>query len=78
MGTCPSHAPSRRTHELLRRVFDINLVCDLCGAKMHRISHIEDPATISKILGHLGLPTEAPAMAAARAPPQCDFDFDFD
>jgi len=42
---------------------------------MHRISHIEDPNTIGKILGHLGLPTELPHRAPARAPPQSEFDF---
>ena len=67
------HKYRRTWHDLLRRVFDINLVCELCGAKMHRISHIEDPATIGKILGHLGLPSTAPAIAPARAPPQFEF-----
>ena len=37
------------------------------------------PETIERILGHLGLPTEPPQPAPARAPPQCAFDFvDFD
>jgi len=67
----------RPWHELLKRVFDIDLVCAVCGHKMHRISHIEDPATISRILGHLGLPTQHPQPAPARDPPQLDF-FDLD
>jgi hypothetical protein len=46
---------------------------------MHRISHIDDPETIAKILACLGLPTEPPRKAPARAPPQCEFDLgDFD
>jgi hypothetical protein len=65
----------RPWHELLKRVFDVDIVCGCCGSKMHRISHIEDPQTIAHILGHLGLPTEPPRKAPARAPPQCDFDF---
>ena len=45
---------------------------------MHRISHIEDPATIKRILGHLGLPTQHPQPAPARDPPQLDFsDLDY-
>jgi hypothetical protein len=42
---------------------------------MHRISHIEDPQVIDKILRHLGLPTELPRSASARAAPQAEFDF---
>jgi hypothetical protein len=69
----------RPWHELLKRVFDVDIICGRCGSKMHRISHIDDPDTIEKILGHLGLPTAPPQPAPARAPPQCEFDFaDFD
>jgi hypothetical protein len=66
----------RPWHELLKRVFDIDLVCGVCGERLHRISHIEDPATIKHILGHLGLPTQPPQPAPARDPPQLDLDFD--
>jgi hypothetical protein len=65
----------RPWHELLKRVFDFDIVCGCCGSKMHRISHIEDPQTIAHILGHLGLPTEPPRKAPARAPPQSELDF---
>ena len=69
----------RPWHELLKRVFDLDIICAHCGSKMHRISHIDDPDTIERILGHLGLPTEPPRTAPARAPPQCELDFgDFD
>jgi len=69
----------RPWHELLKRVFDLDIICARCGSKMHRISHIDDPETIERILGHLGLPTEPPQPAPARAPPQCELDFvDFD
>jgi hypothetical protein len=69
----------RAWHELLKRVFDLDLSCSRCGAKMHRISHIDAPETIERILGHLGLPTEPPRPAPARAPPQAELDFgDFD
>ena len=65
----------RPWHELLKRVFDVDIVCGCCGSKMRHISHIEDPQTIAHILGHLGLPTQPPRKAPARAPPQCEFDF---
>jgi len=69
----------RPWHELLKRVFDLDIVCSRCGSKMHRIGHIDAPETIERILGHLGLPTKPPQPAPARAPPQCDLDFgDFD
>jgi hypothetical protein len=42
---------------------------------MHHISHIDDPQVIDKILGHLGLPTQMPRRAPARAPPQAELDF---
>jgi hypothetical protein len=35
-------------------------------------------AVINKILTHVGLPTEPPAIAAARAPPQLDLDLQDD
>jgi hypothetical protein len=69
----------RPWHELLKRVFDLDIVCSRCGSKMHRISHIDAPETIERILGHMGLPTQPPQRAAARAPPQGELDFgDFD
>ena len=41
---------------------------------MHRISHIEQPQVIARILDHLGLPTEPPPLAPARAPPQQELE----
>ena len=46
---------------LLRRVFNINLDrCPLCGAKFITIATITDPATIKRILIHLGIGTDPP------------------
>jgi hypothetical protein len=40
------------------------------------LATIEDPPIVTKILAHLGLPTEGPALPPARPPPQPDgFDF---
>src|SRR5271154_2056315 len=70
---------------LLKRVFGIDVeTCHLCSSPMKIIAAIDDPAVITKILSHLGLPTAAPTLWPARGPPditQDDFqrlpDFDF-
>jgi hypothetical protein len=66
--------------ELLKRVFDIDhiLQCPQCGSKMRNISHIDQPATITRILDHLAFPSTLPPIAPARAPPQLDLDLDSD
>jgi hypothetical protein len=78
--TSPKGGVYRRPwHELIKRVWDLDiLACALCGGRMNQISHIEDPAVIAKILGHLGLPTEPLPLAQARAPPQLDFGWNSD
>lgn len=62
--------------DLLRRTFAIDATrCPRCDGQLRLLAVIKDPAVIDKILGHLGLPTEIPAPAAARPPPQlglCD------
>lgn len=59
--------------ELLKRSFAIDvLVCSSCGGKMRLVSHIEEPVVVTRILGHLGLPTEAPTLYPPRAPPQAE------
>ena len=40
---------------------------------MRVLAAITDHAVVGAILTHLGLPTEPPAVAAARAPPQVPF-----
>jgi hypothetical protein len=61
----------------MRRVFAIDvLTCAGCGGRLRFLATIEDPATVTKILAHLGLPTAGPALTPARPPPQPDgFDF---
>jgi len=63
--------------DLMRRVFPIDvLACAGCGGRLRFIATIEDPPIVTKILAHLGLPTELPALLPARSPPQQDgFDF---
>ena len=38
---------------------------------------VEDPEVIGKILAHLGLPTDLPPVAPARAPPGDELDLCF-
>ncbi len=65
----PQHARSARMSwaQLLKRVFDIDIEhCPHCGGTMKIIAAILEPAVITKILDHLGLPTRAPPRAPAR------------
>ncbi len=53
--------------QLLKRVFAIDITtCPQCFGTLTILAAIEDPAVISKILSHLGLPTRAPPRAPAR------------
>jgi len=56
--------------DLLRRVFlfDI-LACADCGGRLRLVATIEDPAVVTKILSHLGLPPDPPSPSPARSPP---------
>ena len=52
---------------LLTRVFAIDITtCPQYGGPLTILAAIEEPAVISKILAHLGLPTRAPPRAPAR------------
>jgi hypothetical protein len=44
-----------------------------CGGKMRVLAFITEPRVVHRILDHVGLPTEAPPVAPARAPPQASF-----
>jgi hypothetical protein len=56
--------------QLLKRVFGVDLeTCVKCGKKTKIIAAILDPKVVVKILAHLHLPTEPPALAPARGPP---------
>ncbi len=59
---------------LMARVYEaLPLVCARCGSPMKIISSITAADGLSKILTHLGEPTEPPAISPARGPPQKDF-----
>jgi hypothetical protein len=70
--------PNRSWSEMLKRSFAIDVMtCSACGGQMRLISHIEEPIVITRILGHLGLPQEAPKIYPSRAPPQREFEQEF-
>ena len=75
--TACTSEPTPRAHfdskVLLKRVYDIDVFACPCGGRMRIISVIEDPKVIKKILNHLKLPSEAPKIHQARAPPQMEF-----
>jgi hypothetical protein len=55
---------------LLRRVCDIDVLrCPQCDSRLAVVAAISDPPVVAKILRYLGLPTEGPSCATARAPP---------
>jgi hypothetical protein len=75
-----SNAPRslrRQWAELMRRSFGFDVLsCADCGGKMRLLAVILDLSVIRKVLSHIGLPSEPPTPAAARAPPEPDLLFD--
>jgi hypothetical protein len=59
---------------LIARVYEaLPLACARCGSPMKIIAFITAPDELSKILTHVGEPTEPPVISPARGPPQRDF-----
>jgi hypothetical protein len=76
----PPRSPGRHFAwaELLRRIFEIDVLACACGGRLRFIATIEDPPVVERILRHLGLPTAMPGPAPARSPPRdpaLSFDF---
>ena len=62
-----------RWRDLLRRVFAVDaLVCPQCLGPMTVIAFITELAVVQKILTHLALPCEPPALSPARGPAQLE------
>jgi hypothetical protein len=56
--------------ELLRRTFAIDVEqCPSCGGRMKLRALVTAPGSVERFLRHLGEPTEAPPLSAARDPP---------
>ena len=65
-----------RWAELMLRVFSLDVLhCPHCGARRRLIALITDLLVARRILRHLGFSCQAPAIAAARPPPQATFGF---
>ena len=68
-----------RWAQLIKRVFKKDLeACPHCGGHRVLIAFITDAPVVHRILSHIGLPTEPPDIASARAPPQLDMGFEED
>jgi Putative transposase/Transposase zinc-binding domain len=78
----PSHlARSSYRHrwaKLLAHVFEHQvLICPVCRGPRTIVAAVTQSSSVRTILEHLGLPTDLPQLAAARAPPQLDLaDFE--
>ena len=54
---------------LLQRTYGVDaLRCPKCTGRMRAMATLVEPATVKKILAHLGLPTEPLPRARARDP----------
>jgi len=63
--------------DLLERVLGLDVSCPRCRGPMQVIQVVEDPEVIERILTHLGLHTDLPPVAPARAPPDNELDLCF-
>jgi len=58
-----------RWGELLKRTFDIELLCPSCQAPMKLVALVRDGPSLVRFLKSRGEPTEAPRREPARGPP---------
>jgi hypothetical protein len=59
----------RRWADLMRRAFEVDVLACRCGGRLRLLALLEAGTVTTRILRHLGLPTEIPAARPARAPP---------
>ena len=75
-STAPASRPTTTGSlwaDLMRRAFGLDvLACPKCAGRLRLIACISQPSVIRKILRHLGLPADPPALRPARAPPPLD------
>ena len=75
-AAAPRTSPRYSWAELMMRVFDIDVLrCEHCGSRRKLIAMITEAFVVRRILRHLGLEHEPPAIAAARPPPQGTFGY---
>jgi len=64
--------------EAMKRGLGIDVLkCGHCGGWREVLKCITDPKVIDRILTHLGLKTELPEVAPARAPPGSELLFEY-
>jgi Putative transposase len=78
-GELLASSPRIEWPRLMQRTlgFDV-LSCPKCSGRMRVLSVIDEPAVVKRILDHLGLPTEPPPLAPARASPMDQVGFGFE
>ena len=55
---------------LIARIYEcLPLACATCGAEMRLIGFLTEPASVKRVLVHLGTAREPPLDAPARGPP---------
>ena len=57
-----------RWAQLLRRIDWVDVLACPCGGRQAIVADVSNSEVVVAILAHLGLPTEAPAIARARSP----------
>ena len=76
----PSPVPTRPRRipwaDLLRRVFRSEVDRCSCGGRLKLVAFVTDPAEARRYLDYVGLPSEVPKIAPARAPPQTELWFE--
>jgi len=62
---------------LLARIFSVDACRCKCGGRMKIVAAVTDPASVRRYLEGVGLPSEPPLIAPARASPQLDLAYDW-
>ena len=56
--------------DLLKRVFAIDVLqCPKCPGRMEVLAHLTEPATVRRVLRHLGIPTQLPPLPSGEVEP---------
>ena len=75
----PESPPPRRHRipwaELFKRVFKEEVDRCACGGRLRLVAMLTEPASIQRYLEGMGLPSSAPEIPPARAPPQMDIEW---
>jgi Putative transposase len=70
-STAKRSRPNYAWAELMRRAFGLDVLeCPRCGGRLKLLAAVMSPSAVRAILASMGLPTEAPELRPARAPPE--------